>query len=108
MLKLWQFLKQYFWIPTTTTECDDLLTLILRRIDIMALDFKKLAEEVANVVNTQESAIQVITSLKDELKAVSSKLADQDADTEELDNLINKLDASTDALASAITTTPKE
>lgn len=74
----------------------------------MALDFKKLAEEVANVVNTQESAIQVITSLKDELKAVSSKLADQDADTEELDNLINKLDASTDALASAITTTPKE
>lgn len=68
----------------------------------MALDLQKLADEVAEVVSTQASAVKVIDGLKDELRIVSAKLAYQDVDTSALDELIEKLDHSTDALANAI------
>lgn len=70
----------------------------------MSLNFDKLAEEVKRIEDTQFSAIAVINGLKEELKSVSEKLAASNANTEELDGLIAKLDASTDALAAAIAT----
>lgn len=97
-----KFLREYFWIPKEPKDNVDALT---RRLDHMALNFEKLAEEVKQVQSTQASAIQVITTLKDELKSVSEKLANQDADTAELDELISKLDASTNDLAKAIAPT---
>lgn len=80
-----KFLREFFWIPKEPRN--DLDTLI-RRLDHMALNFEKLAEEVKQVQDTQASAIQVITTLKDELKSVANKLAEQDADTADYNMLV--------------------
>lgn len=96
---VFKFLKDFFWIPEEPSDDIDYLN---RRLFTMALNFEKLAEEVKQVQSTQASAIQVITTLKEELKNVADKLANQEADTSELDDLINKLDASTNDLAKAI------
>lgn len=72
----------------------------------MALDIQKLAAEVARVESVHSSAIKAFDALRDELRVVSAKLAYQDVDTSAIDELIQKLDVSTDALASAIATTP--
>lgn len=71
----------------------------------MALNLSALASEVARVKTVHESAVKVIHSLSAELKEVSEKLKAQEADTAALDELVAKLDASTDALASAVSVT---
>lgn len=104
MCSLVRWLWEFFYLPDEDVSTWGNGDTILERIDQMALDLKKLADEVAEVVSTQASAVKVIDGLKDELRIVSAKLAYQDVDTSALDELIEKLDHSTDALANAIAT----
>lgn len=105
-----RYLRDFFWVPTDPYYPDVPkayeLEHINKRLKLMALNFEKLAEQVKVIEDTQSSAITVIENLKAELKAVSEKLAASNANTEELDSLIEKLDKSTDALAAAIATNP--
>jgi len=78
------------------------------RMNEMALNLDRLREEVAEVKTVHESAIKFIASLVDELKVVSAELKaknEEVLDTSELDDLVAKLDESTNALAAAISTT---
>lgn len=110
LLEPLKFLRDFFWVPPDPHYPDVLnaydLEHINKRIERMALNFDKLAEEVKQLEDTQFSAIAVINGLKEELKSVSEKLATANADTGELDKLIERLDTSTEALAAAIATNP--
>lgn len=85
---------------------------ILRRLDVleeriitMELNVSALAAEVARVHTVQSSAATLLKKLTGELEKVSAELAakaSETIDTKPLDDLIEQLKASTDALAGAV------
>lgn len=72
----------------------------------MALDFEKLKAQVAETVTAQGSAVTLLHHLTNELQEISAKLAAtppmEPVDTAPLDELVEKLKTSTDALAAAV------
>ena len=92
---------------TITLDTRKLVLILEERMKQMSLNVEALAAEVTRVQTVHESAIKFIANLTDELKTVTEELkAKNDAviDTSALDELVAKLDASTDALAAAIAT----
>jgi hypothetical protein len=103
--KLYKKVKtEHLWPSDEAEESFDIYTLN-ERMKEMALNLDTLKEEVTRVATVHESAIKFIAAVTDELKAVSAELKakhEEVIDTSELDELVAKLDASTDALAAAI------
>jgi hypothetical protein len=86
--------NEHLWPSNKAEESFDINTLN-ERMKEMALNLDTLKEEVTRVATVHESAIKFIA---DVLKAKHEEVID----TSELDELVAKLDASTDALAAAI------
>lgn len=106
--KLDEFKSEHIWPEYVVSDDAKSLMLILeKRMNQMALNVEALAAEVTRVQTVHESAIKFIAKLTDELKVVTEDLKAKNAeviDTSALDELVAKLDASTDALAAAIAT----
>lgn len=78
---------------------------LTKGLEKMELDVEALAQQVARVHTVQSSAATMLKKLTVELERVSAELAAKAAekiDTKPLDDLIEKLKASTDALAGAV------
>ena len=96
--------NEHLW-PSNEAEESFHIDTLNERMNEMALNLDALKEEVTRVATVHESAIKFIAAVTDELKAVSAELKakhEEVIDTSELDELVAKLDASTDALAAAI------
>lgn len=69
--------------------------ILLEREEKMALDLHELVDEVARVKTVQDSAVKLLHSLADELKANAEN-------PEEIKRIVGDIKASTDALAGAV------
>jgi phosphoenolpyruvate carboxylase len=104
--KLYKKVKtEHLWPSDEAEEYYFDIDTLNERMNEMALNLDALKEEVTRVATVHESAIKFIAAVTEELKVVSAELKakhEEVIDTSELDELVAKLDASTDALAAAI------
>lgn len=110
-VKIKEFKDEHIFPPYDNASIDvkiqNLVLILEERMNEMSLNVEALAAEVTRVQTVHESAIKFIAKLTDELKAVTEELKvknEEKIDTSALDDLVAKLDASTDALAAAIST----
>ena len=80
----------------------------------MAIDLSQLVAEVDRVSSTHEKAVEKITALVCDVKAVTEQLvektkeAENTVDVEVINSLVEKLKASTDSLSAVLEPAPTE
>jgi methyl-accepting chemotaxis protein len=95
-------------------ESKDVATDLLERINKMAIDLSQLVAEVDRVSSTHEKAVEKITALVSDVKAVTEQLvektkeAENTVDVEVINSLVEKLKASTDSLSAVLEPPPTE
>jgi hypothetical protein len=82
----------------------NLLTTIIRRLDIMAIDLSRLVAEVAAVKDASASAVVLINGIADRIdEAVAAATGMDPVVQAEIDRLTDELKASAEALGAAVT-----